>query len=76
MYSERASFPANAKDRIWFWTKDGQLRIDGGGVDVEVVEANIGASNGVIHSINRVNYFKTFHFVTGEPCSGTQIIIL
>jgi len=54
MYSEKASFPANAKDRIWFWTKDGQLRIDGGGVDVEVVEANIGASNGVIHSINRV----------------------
>ena len=56
VYSERASFPDKAKDRIWFWTLDGQLHIDGGGVDVEVVEANIRASNGVIHSINKV-YF-------------------
>ena len=57
VYSERASFPDKAKDRIWFWTLDGQLHIDGGGVDVEVVEANIRASNGVIHSINKVNFF-------------------
>ena len=29
-------------------------QVDGGGVQAEVVEADVGASNGVIHSINRV----------------------
>ena len=43
-----------SKDRVWFWTRDGELHIDGGGVDVKVVEANIGATNGVIHSVNKV----------------------
>ena len=28
--------------------------MDGGGVQAEVVETDVGASNGVIHSINRV----------------------
>ena len=54
MFSVKASYPAGAEDRVWFWTREGQLHIDGGGVDVEVVEANIGASNGVIHSIDKV----------------------
>ena len=73
MYSERASFPDSAKDRIWFWTKEGELHIDGGGVDVQVVEANIGASNGVIHSINKVYYIKTFNLVTWEAFSDMQV---
>ena len=64
MFSVKASYPAGAEDRVWFWTRDGQLHIDGGGVEVEVVEANIGASNGVIHSIDKVKYFKTFNCVT------------
>ena len=29
-------------------------QVDGGGVQAEVVESDVGASNGVIHSINRV----------------------
>ena len=64
MFSVKASFPAGAEDRVWFWSREDQLHIDGGGVEVEVVEANIGASNGVIHSIDRVKYFKTFNCVT------------
>jgi len=54
VFSVPASYPANSQDKVWFWTRDGDLHIDGGGVDVSVVEANIGATNGVIHSINKV----------------------
>jgi len=54
MFSVPAIFPANSEERVWLWNKDGKLHIDGGGVEAEVVEANVGASNGVIHSINRV----------------------
>ena len=32
-------------------------QVDGGGVQAEVVETDVGASNGVIHSINRVSVF-------------------
>ena len=35
-------------------------QVDGGGVQAEVVETDVGASNGVIHSINRVRH---------TPCS-------
>lgn len=54
MFSVPAVFPGNSIDRIWIWNKDDRLHVDGGGVEAEVVEANVGASNGVIHSINRV----------------------
>lgn len=33
---------------------DHVYQVDGGGVQAEVVETDVGASNGVIHSINRV----------------------
>ena len=55
MFSVPAVFPEDSEDRVWFWNKDGKLHIDGGGIEAEVVEANVGASNGVIHSINRVS---------------------
>ena len=55
MFSVPAVFPDNSEDIVWFWNKDGKLHIDGGGIEAEVVEANVGASNGVIHSINRVS---------------------
>ena len=54
VFNVKASFPENSAEQVWFWSKDGELHIDGGGVDVEVVEANVGATNGVIHSINKV----------------------
>ena len=54
MFSAPASYPPGSGDRVWIWKRDGELHIDGGGVDVRVVEANIGATNGVIHSINKV----------------------
>eukprot|EP00090_Calanus_glacialis_P012795 TRINITY_DN2142_c0_g1_i1.p1 TRINITY_DN2142_c0_g1~~TRINITY_DN2142_c0_g1_i1.p1 ORF type:complete len:616 (-),score=157.05 TRINITY_DN2142_c0_g1_i1:467-2314(-) len=54
MFSVPALFPEDSEERVWFWNKDGKLHIDGGGIEAEVVEANVGASNGVIHSINRV----------------------
>lgn len=49
-----SSFPEDSKEKVWLWTQNNNLHIDGGGVDVSVVEANIGATNGVIHSINKV----------------------
>jgi uncharacterized surface protein with fasciclin (FAS1) repeats len=54
MFSVSPVFPENSEDRLWLWNQDGKLHVDGGGVEAEVVEANVGASNGVIHSINRV----------------------
>jgi len=62
MFSVPAVFPErsedktwdNSEERVWFWSKDKKLHVDGGGVEAVVVEANVGASNGVIHSINRV----------------------
>lgn len=54
MFSVPAMYPEDSDDRVWFWSQDGKLHIDGGGIEAEVVEANVGASNGVIHSINRV----------------------
>ena len=36
---------------------DNVEQVDGGGVQAEVVETDVGASNGVIHSINRVSVF-------------------
>ena len=40
---------------------DHVYQVDGGGVQAEVVETDVGASNGVIHSINRVRAnFLTF----------------
>jgi len=54
MFSVSPVFPENSEDKLWLWNKDGKLHVDGGGVEAEVVEANVGASNGVIHSINRV----------------------
>jgi len=54
MFNVPAVYPEGSDDRVWFWNNDGKLHVDGGGVEADVVEANIGASNGVIHSINRV----------------------
>ena len=54
MYSVVSSFPEKSHEKVWLWKHNGNLHIDGGGVDVSVVEANIGATNGVIHSINKV----------------------
>jgi len=54
MFSVPAVFPEESEERVWFWSQDGKLHIDGGGIEAEVVEANVGASNGVIHSINKV----------------------
>ena len=53
-YSVVSSFPEDSNEKVWLWKQNGNLHIDGGGVDVSVVEANIGATNGVIHSINKV----------------------
>jgi len=54
MYSLPAAFPPATSSRIWMWQGEDSLQVDGGGVQAEVVETDVGASNGVIHSINRV----------------------
>ena len=45
---------SGVQDKVWFWN-DGKLHVDGGGVQAEVVD-DVLASNGVIHSIDRVSF--------------------
>ena len=41
--------------KVWLWSEGGTMYVEGGGVRAQVVEENVGASNGVIHGINRVS---------------------
>jgi len=43
-----------ASGKLWMWTEGGTTFVEGGGVRAQVVEENVGASNGVIHGIDRV----------------------
>jgi len=54
MFSLPAAWPPATSSRVWLWRGENSLQVDGGGVQAEVVETDVGASNGVIHSINRV----------------------
>jgi len=61
MFGMDVTFPENKGDKIWFYNKDEEdtasakkLIIDGNGVAAEVIEQDIGATNGVIHVVNKV----------------------
>ena len=42
-------------NKLWFYNNaDGNLMVDGLGVAAEVTEADVGATNGVIHVVNKV----------------------
>jgi len=61
MFGMDVTFPENKGDKIWFYNKDeadaaatSKLIIDGNGVAAEVIEQDIGATNGIIHVIDKV----------------------
>lgn len=55
MYDANVAYPEDSKAKIWFYFKDnGTMVVDGSGVAAEVVEADIGALNGVVHVIDKV----------------------
>ena len=57
MFGAKVSFPEGAEDKVWFYysgANNESLMVDGLGVAAEVIERDVGASNGVIHVINRV----------------------
>ncbi len=56
MFGAKLSFPPGSQDNLWFYYLNGNrtFMIDGQGVASEVTEPDIGATNGVIHVIDRV----------------------
>ena len=57
MFGAKVSFPEGTEDKVWMYytgDEDNTLMVDGLGVAAEVVDRDVGASNGVIHVINRV----------------------
>lgn len=56
MFGVNVPFPENSKDKVWFYYAEDEvsLMVDAVGVSAKVTEADVGASNGVIHVINQV----------------------
>ena len=56
MFGAQLPFPSGSKDHLWFYYTNNNrtFMLDGQGVTAEVVEPDIGATNGVIHVIDRV----------------------
>ena len=57
MFGAKVPFPEGTEDKVWFYytgENNETLMVDGLGVAAEVIERDVGASNGVIHVINRV----------------------
>ena len=68
MFGARVTFPSDDGTKIWFYKKrtgssstvaaeedeGGNLIIDGNGVAAEVIEHDIGATNGIIHVVDKV----------------------
>ena len=58
MFGAKVPYPAEEENKLWFYQteSDGEttLMVDGLGVAAEVTEADVGATNGVIHVVNKV----------------------
>jgi len=56
MFGTDLPFPSGSPDHLWFYyiNNNRTFMLDGQGVTAEVVEPDIGATNGVIHVIDRV----------------------
>ena len=67
MFYAKIPYPEGRNDRLWFYMSDGEasgddfatndkgiLTVDGLGVTATVEEPDIGATNGVIHVVDRV----------------------
>merc|ERR1711936_282629 len=56
MFGAKLPFPSGSRDHLWFYYTNNNrtFMLDGQGVTAEVVEPDIGATNGVIHVIDRI----------------------
>ena len=61
MFGARVKYPEDRNDRLWFYISDAggefmkqHLVVDGLGVTATVREPDIGATNGIIHVIDKV----------------------
>jgi uncharacterized surface protein with fasciclin (FAS1) repeats len=56
MFGAKLTFPPGSEDSLWFYYTNNNrtFMLDGQGVTAEVVEPDIGATNGVIHVIDRL----------------------
>ena len=55
MYHARAPYPKGQNNKVWLFFKNNEtLMVDGLGTLAEVSQADIGATNGVIHIIDKV----------------------
>ena len=55
MYSAKVPYPVSSGNQLWLYLKNNEtLYVNGLGVPSEVAEADIGATNGVIHIIDKV----------------------
>lgn len=56
MFGTKLTYPAGSTDHLWFYYTNNNrtFMLDGQGVTAEVVEPDIGATNGVIHVIDRI----------------------
>jgi len=55
MYGSETIYPSPKSAWMFFQTKDNStLYVDGGGTVAEVMDADIGAKNGVIHIVDKV----------------------
>ena len=57
MFGTNLPYPAGSPDHLWFYyvNNNRTFMLDGQGVTAEVVEPDIGATNGVIHVIGKSN---------------------
>ena len=55
MFGTNLPYPAGSPDHLWFYyvNNNRTFMLDGQGVTAEVVEPDIGATNGVIHVIGK-----------------------
>ena len=55
MYGAKVIYPRDNGKKLWMYFKDNDtMYVNGLGVTAEVIERDIGASNGVIHIIDKV----------------------
>ena len=57
MFGAKVPYPKEQNNKLWFYMtgeEDKTLMVDGMGVAAEVLEADVGATNGVIHVIDKI----------------------
>jgi len=55
MFGTKVGFPDDSKNMVWMWNStNGEIQLDGMGVQATIVDSDIRATNGIIHQIDKV----------------------